>query len=72
LYSTRSWQIQDPLRLEEGPDTLFNIKLVKPSDGNAIWTYPVPGKHPTGTQIQEKWILLKFREKIIVLNFFSL
>ena len=33
LYSTRVWQTQDPLRLEEGPDTHFTMKLLQPANG---------------------------------------
>src|SRR5581483_8020076 len=31
LYSVHEWQEQDPLRMEDGPDNKFNIKLIKPS-----------------------------------------
>jgi hypothetical protein len=72
LYSARVWQTQDALRLEEGPDTHFNMKLLEPSSGKMIWNYPLLGKDLVKAEVQQNWILLQFQDQVLVLKFFSL
>ena len=71
LFSTREWQSQDPLRLEDGPDNNFNIKLLKPATGEPIWTYPLAKKTLVKAEVQQNWILLQFDKEVRVLKFFS-
>ena len=72
LYSTREWQEQDPLRMEDGPDNNFNIKLLHASSGDPIWTYPLAKKTLVKAEVQQNWILLQFTDGVRVLKFFSL
>ena len=72
LYSTRMWQTQDPLKLEEGPDSHFNLKLLEPSNAKMIWNYPVTNKRLVKAEVQKNWILLQFEDRVVVLMFFSL
>jgi outer membrane protein assembly factor BamB len=71
LYSARVWQTQDPLRLEEGPDTHFNFKLLEPSAGKMVWNYPLPAKELVKAEVQQNWILLQFQDQVQVLKFFT-
>lgn len=72
LYSARTWQTQDPLKLEEGPDTHFNIKLLNSGSGTEVWNYPVHGKPLITAGVQKNWILLQFPDQVMVLKFFTL
>jgi hypothetical protein len=72
LFSTREWQVQDPLRMEDGPDDNFNIKLLKRSNGDPIWTYPLAKKTLVKAEVQQNWILLQFTDGVRVLKFWSL
>ncbi len=72
LYSARVWQTQDALRLEEGPDTHFNFKLLEPADGKMVWNYPLFNKQLIKAEVRQNWILLQFQDRVLVLKFFSL
>ncbi|MDB6067228.1 MAG: Pyrrolo-quinoline quinone [Pedosphaera sp.] len=72
LYATRVSTAYAALRLEEGPDTHFNLNLLDPSNGNVIWNYHEGNRRIIRTEVQKNWILLHFDDKVIVLKFFSL
>jgi hypothetical protein len=72
LYSSRVWQTQDPLRLEEGPDTHFTFKLVQPANGKMIWNHVLDNKLLIKAEVQNNWILLQFEDQVSVMKFFSL
>jgi hypothetical protein len=72
LYATWVTQTQSALKLEEGPDTHFNLYLLKPSSGGVIWNFHVDNQHIVQTDVQQNWILLRFLDKLYVLKFFSL
>jgi len=72
LYSSRAWQTQDALRLEEGPDTHFTFKLLQPADGKMIWNHVLDNKHFVKAEVQQNWILLQFEDQVAVMKFFSL
>jgi len=72
LYSTRVSTSQAALRLEEGPDTHYNLKLLDPSSGNEIWRFHRTNQHIVKTEVQKNWILVHFEDEVLVLKFFSL
>ena len=72
LYSSRVWQTQDALRLEEGPDTHFTFKLLQPASGKMIWNHVLDNKHLVKAEVQQNWILLQFEDQVAVMKFFSL
>jgi len=72
LYSAREWQTQDALRMEDGPDNNFNVKLLRPDNGDSVWNYPVTGKTVLKTEFQQNWILVQFDDEVRVVKFFSL
>jgi hypothetical protein len=71
LYATRVSMTYALLRLEEGPDTHYNLNLVDPSNGSLIWNYH-QGNHPVmKTEVQKNWILLQMDDEVVVLKFFT-
>lgn len=72
LYTTRVWQTQDMLKLEEGPDTHFTMKLLEPSNGKMVWNHVLDNKDIIKVQVQQNWILLQTGDRVAVLKFFSL
>jgi outer membrane protein assembly factor BamB len=72
LYSTWVTATQSALKLEEGPDTHFNLYLLKPGSGGVIWNFHVDNQHVMQTEVQQNWILLRFADNLYVLKFFSL
>jgi len=72
LYSTWVTSTQSALKLEEGPDTHYNLYLLKPGSGGAIWNFHVDNQHVMQTEVQQNWILLRFADNVYVLKFFSL
>jgi outer membrane protein assembly factor BamB len=71
LYSTRVWQTQDMLKLEEGPDTHFTMKLLEPSNGKMVWNHVLDNKQIVKVQVQKNWILLQTADRVAVLKFLS-
>ena len=72
LYSARMWQTQDALKLEEGPDSHFNLKLLEPANGKMVWNYPLTNRRLVRAEVQQNWVLLQFEDQVLVLKFFSL
>jgi len=72
LYCTYVSQTQAALKLEEGPDTHFNLNLLNPGNGSVIWNYHVDNHFIQETDVQQNWIMLRFEHKLVVLKFFSL
>lgn len=72
LYSTRVWGTQDMLRLEEGPDSHFTMKLLEPANGKMVWNHVLDNKQIIKVQVQQNWILLQTADRIAVLKFLSL
>jgi PQQ-like domain len=72
LYSTRVWQTQDMLKLEEGPDSHFTMKLLEPSNGKMVWNHVLDNKEIIKVQVQQNWILLQTADRVAVLKFLSL
>ena len=50
----------------------FNVKLLRPANGDSIWNYPVTGKTVVKTEFQQNWILVQFDDEVRVVKFFSL
>ncbi len=71
LYSTRVWGTQDMLRLEEGPDSHFTMKLLEPADGKMVWNHVLDNKQIIKVQVQQNWILLQTADRVAVLKFLS-
>jgi hypothetical protein len=72
LYATRVSTAYAVLRLEDGPDTHYNLNLLNPANGNVIWNYHEGNRRIIRTDVQENWILLHFDDKAMILKFFSL
>lgn len=72
VYATRTWQSIAALRLEDGPDTHFDLTLFSPSSGNEIWNYRRSNRALIRADVQNNWILLHFSDEVRVLKFFSL
>jgi len=72
LYSTRVSSSQAALRLEEGPDTHYNLKLLDPATGNEIWNFHRMNQKIIRTEVQDNWIMVQFEDEVVVLKFFSL
>ncbi|MDB6109365.1 MAG: Pyrrolo-quinoline quinone [Pedosphaera sp.] len=72
VYATRVSQSMAWLKLEEGPDTHFNINLLNPSTGSVIWNFHQGNRRLIKTDVQKNWILLHFDDRVMVLKFFSL
>ncbi len=72
VYTTMVSQTVAWLKLEEGPDTHYNLYLISPSGGSPIWNYHVGNHHVIRTDIQNNWIMLHLDDEVRVLKFFSL
>jgi outer membrane protein assembly factor BamB len=72
IYSTRQKQSFAALRLEEGPDTHFFLHLLDPGNGSEIWTYHRVNHQLVKLAIQKNWIMVHFRDQVVVMKFFSL
>lgn len=72
VYTTRVSQSVAWLKLEEGPDTHFNLNLLNPSSGSVIWNFHQGNRRVIKTEVQKNWILLHFDDRVMVLKFFSL
>ncbi len=72
VYCTRHSTTIAALRLEEGPDTHFNLNLLSPSSGDAIWNFRRTNRSLLKAQVQKNWILLQFADEVLVMKFFSL
>ncbi len=72
LYTSWVTMTQSALKLEEGPDTHFNLNLLNPGSGSIIWNFHVDNQHIVQTDVAQNWILLRFADKLYVLKFFSL
>ncbi|MDB6016143.1 MAG: Pyrrolo-quinoline quinone, partial [Pedosphaera sp.] len=72
VYTTRISQQVAFLHLEDGPDTHYNLNLLKPSTGSRIWNYHLGNQPVMKTEIQKNWILIQTRDQVLVLKFFSL
>jgi|SRR5579859_3324900 len=72
VYATRTWQSIAALRLEDGPDTHFDLTLFSPSSGKEIWNYRRSNRALIRADVQNNWILLHFSDEVRVLKFFSL
>ena len=72
VYATRTWQSIAALRLEDGPDTHFDLTLFSPSSGKEIWNYRRTNRALIRADVQNNWILLHFSDEVRILKFFSL
>ena len=72
LYATKVSTAYAALRFEEGPDTVFTLRLLNPSSGGEIWHYPIGNRRVIKTEVQKNWILLQLEDEVLVLKFFSL
>jgi hypothetical protein len=72
VYCTRRTSTMNVMRLEEGPDSQFNLNLVSPSSGNVIWNYHRTNRAVRKSEVQKNWILLQFADEVVVMKFFSL
>ncbi len=72
LYTSSLTTAMAALHLEEGPDTHYYLNLIDPKNGGVIWTFHRGNRYVSETEVQQKWILLHERDRIEVLNFFSL
>lgn len=72
LYATRVSMTYALLRLEEGPDTHYNLNLLDPSSGDVIWNFHRGNRRVIKTEVQNNWILLHMEDEVVVLKFFSL
>ena len=72
LYATRISTAYAALRLEDGPDTHYNLNLLAPANGNVIWNFHRGNQRLIKTEVQKNWILVHFQDEVLVLKFFSL
>lgn len=72
LYATRVSMTYALLRLEEGPDTHYNLNLLDPSNGSLIWNYHQGNRRVIKTEVQKNWILVQMEDEVVVMKFFSL
>ncbi len=72
LYATKISTAYAALRFEEGPDTVFNLRLLNPSSGSEIWNFKQGNRRIVKTEVQKNWILLQLDDEVMVLKFFSL
>ncbi|HZV33143.1 MAG TPA: hypothetical protein VFB72_01095, partial [Verrucomicrobiae bacterium] len=72
LYATRESMTLALLRLEEGPDTHYNLNLLDPSNGSLIWNYHQANRRVIKTEVQKNWILVQMEDEVVVMKFFSL
>lgn len=72
LYATKISIAYAALRFEQGPDTVYTLRLLNPSSGGEIWHYPIGNRHVIKTEVQKNWILLQIEDEVLVLKFFSL
>jgi hypothetical protein len=72
VYTTMVSQTVAWLKLEEGPDTHYNLNLISPSSGSVIWNYHVGNQSVLRTDVQGNWIMLHLDNEVRVLKFFSL
>jgi outer membrane protein assembly factor BamB len=72
LYTSRVTKVMAALRLEDGPDTHYNLRLLNPANGDEIWDYHKVNRIILKTEVQQNWILLQFDDEVRVLKFFSL
>ncbi len=72
IYTTRISTAMAFLKLEEGPDVHYNLNLINPSSGRVIWNYHAGNRHIVRTEVQQNWILLHFRDEVLVMKFWSL
>lgn len=72
LYATKVSIAYAALRFEQGPDTVFTLRLLNPSSGGEIWHYPIGNRRIIKTEVQKNWILLQLEDEVLVLKFFSL
>jgi hypothetical protein len=72
LYSTMASTAMAALHLEDGPDRHYYLNLLDPKNGHDIWSIHRGNEHIFKTEMQNNWILIQFREELIVMKFFSL
>jgi hypothetical protein len=72
LYTTRISLTPAILRLEEGPDRSYTLRLLDRSNGSEIWNFSRVNHPVIKTEVQNNWILLHVDNEVLVLKFFSL
>lgn len=72
LYATKVSVAYAALRFEQGPDVVYNLRLLNPSTGNEIWNFRQGNRRVSNTEVQDNWILVQCEDEVMVLKFFSL
>jgi hypothetical protein len=74
LYAIRMMSIYVALRLEEGPDRHYYLRLLDPADGKEIWSSSIHkvNRRVIKTEVQKNWILVQLDDEVVVYKFFSL
>ncbi len=72
LYATKVSSSFAALRFEQGPDIIYNLRLLNPSTGNEIWNFRQGNRRVVTTEVQDNWILVQCDDEVMVLKFFSL
>jgi hypothetical protein len=72
LYSVRNSRSWVALRLEEGPDRHFYLKLLDPASGKEIWSMHKGNVNIIKTEVRDNWIMIQEDDKVLVYKFFSL
>jgi hypothetical protein len=72
VYAERVNYVTVQLELENGPQPHFYTTLVNTRDGEPIWTYHRSLQTGAKMEVQNNWIMLQFRDKLVLLKFFSL
>jgi hypothetical protein len=72
VYVTRVSQVTAWLKLEEGPETHYTIRLINPSNGEEIWSHQQSNRQVVKTEAQKNWVMTQFDDGVEVLKFFSL
>jgi hypothetical protein len=74
LYAVRTMSIYAALRLEEGPDRHYYLRLLDPADGKEIWSSAIHkvNRRVIKTEVQKNWILMQLDDEVLVYKFFSL
>lgn len=72
LYATKVSTAYAALRFEQGPDVIYNLRLLNPSTGNEIWNFRQGNRQVSNTEVQNNWIMIQCEDEVMVLKFFSL
>ena len=71
MYASRHSSSYAWLKLEEGPQSHFNIYRLNPDTGEKIWGFYQP-RVGLRSDASGTWVVVQFADEVKVLKFFSL